>query len=280
METGSQGMVSPARGADSKEACFTTYPSLTVMRDAGSVFLLPRGARVPLRVDGSAEEIWRRLVAGWSVSETAEDLSAFYQAEREIVEFDVQRLADQLLRENILIPLVEEPMPDLPFRVLTVCSGNICRSLYAERYLEKLLRAEDHSFEIASAGTEAGHGLGVPREIQDMLEGDGLSTRPHLPQKLNEQLIAEADLVLGATVDHRTRVLRLAPAALRKSFTVLEAAEAVRVVRDDEYRHPSPVAALAAARTSVPSGTPLDLADPFRGSAQEYATMKASMQPA
>jgi protein-tyrosine phosphatase len=48
----------------------------------------------------------------------------------------------------------------------------------------------------------------------------GATSTAHAPAQLTESLIADADLILTATRDHRSEVVSLLPRAVRKTFTV------------------------------------------------------------
>lgn len=123
-----------------------------------------------------------------------------------------------------------------PARILTVCTGNICRSPFLERALQAEL---DQSWgpgavTVCSAGTGALVGSAMEPAARALLESSGYSAEGFLARDLTESLVAEADLVLTATRSHRGRVASLHPRALRYVFSFREFADLVSGVPEDE----------------------------------------------
>lgn len=111
-----------------------------------------------------------------------------------------------------------------PFRILVVCVGNVCRSPLAERLLTARLAGASGDFSVSSAGT---HGLnGQPMDPTAAAELVRLGGDPSgfVAARVTQDDVASADLVLAATQRVRGQVLQLAPAALRRTFTVRELA--------------------------------------------------------
>ena len=113
-------------------------------------------------------------------------------------------------------------------RLLFVCTGNLCRSPIAEQLLHAWAAEElGHSaplVQVASAGTEAADGQPMdPRSAQAVAElgADPTGARA---RRLRPGDTADVDLVLTATRWHRRVVLELDPRALRRAFTLGEAA--------------------------------------------------------
>ncbi|MFF1740688.1 arsenate reductase/protein-tyrosine-phosphatase family protein [Streptomyces mirabilis] len=106
-------------------------------------------------------------------------------------------------------------------RVLFVCTGNVHRSVLAERLLAARL-PPGSAVRPESAGTQARPWPGMEASTRAVLEelggdGSGFAARP-----LSAQLVAEAALVLGLAHEHREAAVRLVPTALRRCFTLKE----------------------------------------------------------
>lgn len=105
--------------------------------------------------------------------------------------------------------------------VLAVCTGNICRSPAVERLLQAGL---GDRFDVSSAGTGAMVGAPIDAPMARLLEAEGVDTSGFAARRLTAELVRGADLVLALTREHRSAVVRLAPAALRRTFTLRELA--------------------------------------------------------
>jgi protein-tyrosine phosphatase len=158
------------------------------------------------------------------------------------------------------------------FRLLFVCTGNVCRSPFAERLLSVCLRdlgSEPGGLRVESAGIRALVGQPMERNAADALVERGGDPRGFTARRLTEELVANADLVLGAERAHREAAVRLHPVALARSFTLREF---VRLVAADRPRGTTPIERLrssvrlaAQSRGRVPavrSGED-DIPDPF-----------------
>lgn len=132
------------------------------------------------------------------------------------------------------------PRPPAPpaFTVLLVCTGNICRSALAERlgraWLEEALADDAGAVQLRSAGTRAVVDSAMHPDSALVLAGLGAVPGDFRARQLREDLVADADLVLTMTRAHRAEVLRHAPRALSRTFTLREAAELAALVDGDE----------------------------------------------
>lgn len=115
------------------------------------------------------------------------------------------------------------------FNILTVRTGNICRSPAAQQLLSAGLGPD---VEVTSAGTGAVVGHPVEPDMLSLLRGAGVPDEPFAARQIDESIVRGADLVLALTTEHRSAAVRMAPAALRRSFTLLEFA---RIVGSDEF---------------------------------------------
>jgi protein-tyrosine phosphatase len=110
-------------------------------------------------------------------------------------------------------------------RILTVCTGNICRSPYAQLRLQAALDGvRPRVFDVSSAGTLGLVGQPVDPGSARVLEARGLSGDGFLAREMNERLLGDIDLVLPLELAHRDAVLRMAPRLLKRTFTLLELA--------------------------------------------------------
>lgn len=115
-------------------------------------------------------------------------------------------------------------MTDPAFRILTVCTGNICRSPVAERLLQAGL---GDTVEVGSAGVRAMVGDPIHPEMVALLEQSGVPADGFAARQVPPADVRAADLVLALTRAHRAQLVQEVPAALRRSFTLLEFARIV-----------------------------------------------------
>ncbi|WOP17620.1 hypothetical protein [Raineyella sp. LH-20] len=107
-----------------------------------------------------------------------------------------------------------------PFRILTVCTGNVCRSPVAEFLLRHALGP---GVEVASAGVAALVDAPVDPPMVDRLRTGGVvDTAGFRARRLTAAMIQEADLILAMTRDHRADVVTEVPQALGRTFTLTE----------------------------------------------------------
>jgi protein-tyrosine phosphatase len=161
--------------------------------------------------------------------------------------------------------------PPGPFTLLVVGAENVRRSPLAERVAEAYLtdvlgeRSTD-TFRVSSAGTQAAPGATMDENSALVLRGLGGEPERFWAQRLSPNLVTVADLVLTTTRDEREDVLALAPRALGRTFTLLEAAELVAQLDVSETHLPERVRgvvrAMATARSGRRSSEADDLADP------------------
>ena len=163
-----------------------------------------------------------------------------------------------------------------PFSVLVVCEGNICRSPVAEGLLRAVFD-EAAGVQVTSAGLRARVGSPVEATMAELL-GPRAPT-DFAARQVAASMVSGAGLVLAMTRDQRSALVRLAPAALRRTFTLREFAELARSVPRDG-RAPAGTSAAELAelvrlapryrdrRTAGPEQD--DVADPFGRSREEH----------
>lgn len=181
-----------------------------------------------------------------------------------------------------------------PLTILTVCTGNICRSPLAEVLLRA--RLEPLGVHVHSAGTHAlvDHAMTEPAQALAVAAGARAEdAAAHRARYLREPLLRDADLVLTMSREHSAHVVRMMPSRVRRTFTARELARWSRIV-DPEHaraaaesagetpraRFAAVLALLSAERGPLTAGTADDdVIDPYRRSAETYARSSAQLAP-
>jgi protein-tyrosine-phosphatase len=147
-----------------------------------------------------------------------------------------------------------------PVKVLFVCTANICRSAYAQVRGESLMAGRP-TIQLASAGTWGFDASPIDPPMGLQATARGADPSGFRSRRLTRVLVAEADIILTATSEHRTFILEDHPGALRKTFTLGQFAESIADA--DVHLHGTDL--IAAARTNrVPPRPTTDIADPHR----------------
>ncbi|GGK29924.1 protein-tyrosine-phosphatase [Pilimelia terevasa] len=124
------------------------------------------------------------------------------------------------------------------FHILVVCRANLCRSPMAERLTAGILRdrtaGRRHGLAVASAGTHARDGAAMHPHATETLRTHGLVDGDFRSRRLTPELLHRAQLVLTASRAHRAECARLAPAAVGRTFTLLQFARLAAVLPADE----------------------------------------------
>jgi protein-tyrosine phosphatase len=176
----------------------------------------------------------------------------------------------------------------LTFRVLHVCTGNICRSPMAEHLMRSGLRQrlgpDADRFVVESAGTWGHTGSPMEPHAVTTLASYDVDGSAFTARELVAEHVVAADLVLGATREHRAAAVVLHPRAAARTFTLREFARLASAVDpaalpsgDAEERARALVKAAAANRGLVPPDSPRDddLEDPYQAPASAFAACGA-----
>lgn len=158
------------------------------------------------------------------------------------------------------------------FRILTVCTGNLCRSPTAAQLLAS--RLDPAKFEVMSAGTRAVVGGRMPEEAIAESKHYGGAPSGHLGTQLERGMVEAADLVLTAEVAHRPLVLDLYPVAVKRVFTLRQFARLAAGLSEAELAMLAPpgvVAAVAAQRGLQGRRGDDEIVDPYLGPPERYA---------
>ncbi|MDE2040381.1 MAG: low molecular weight protein arginine phosphatase [Elusimicrobia bacterium] len=113
--------------------------------------------------------------------------------------------------------------PDPTFqsrKVLFVCTGNICRSLMAERLALKLARERGLALEARSCGVAAESYYRPPKEVSAALAPLGVDAEGHAAQLVGRELLRWCDVALTMTQAQRGMILDAYPEFTRKVFVL------------------------------------------------------------
>ncbi|WP_373995758.1 low molecular weight phosphatase family protein, partial [Streptomyces sp. NP160] len=116
----------------------------------------------------------------------------------------------------------------------------------------------------------------------------GASPEGHVARQVTAAHVRDAALVLTAAREHRSAVVRLAPAAVRRTFTLREAGR-IAAARGDEVQGADPAERLASLVDLLVRGRGTlavrevdqdDVVDPFRAGASTWALAESQLLPA
>jgi protein-tyrosine-phosphatase len=114
-------------------------------------------------------------------------------------------------------------------RLLFVCTGNVCRSPLAEHlaraFLDDAFGVSGAAVGVGSAGTHAVVGCEMEPSSAAVLRGLGGNPAGFRARQLAAEMVEGADLTLTMTRRHRRDVLKLAPRAMFRTYTLREAAD-------------------------------------------------------
>lgn len=150
------------------------------------------------------------------------------------------------------------------YRILVVCTGNICRSAMAEVMLRE---AASHSglgdaVRVSSAGiSDEESGRPMDRRALAELESLGLSGDGHVAHQILTEEMQRASLILAADVNHLRTLRRWAPTA--------QDAAKIRLLRSFE-----PGAGVD------PEDASLGMADPWYGGPEDFAITRRQIEAA
>ncbi|WP_241992046.1 low molecular weight phosphatase family protein [Cryobacterium lyxosi] len=181
------------------------------------------------------------------------------------------------------------------FSILTVCSGNICRSPLAEQLLQVGL-GKLPGVSVASAGTIGLTGQGMPEQAAALSRQFGGDPSAHVARELTVEHLTSSNLVLAMSREHRRAIAELSPRAIRYTFTIREFARLVHDLTDNDLtkaaslpldntagRFASVVGLTASQRGMVPPAEfpdDDDVVDPYRQHDSVYAESARQLVPA
>ena len=181
------------------------------------------------------------------------------------------------------------------FQILTVCSGNICRSPLAEQLLRVGLSTWS-DVTLASAGTIGLAGQPMPDQAATLSRRLGGDPTTHAARVLAPDHLMSANLVLAMSREHRRAIAELVPRAIRYTFTIREFARLTANITDSDLedaaalpaaditaRFQTLVPLAASQRGAVPPpafAEDDDVVDPYRRSDDIYAESAHQLVPA
>lgn len=110
--------------------------------------------------------------------------------------------------------------------VLFVCTGNSCRSVMAQGYLQKKLKEKGRTdVEVLSAGILGLNNMGPTFETRQVLKREGINVDSHMSAKVTACMVKKSDLILVMERMHEERIAQLAPQAKTRVFLLKEFAK-------------------------------------------------------
>ena len=114
----------------------------------------------------------------------------------------------------------------LTVNIIFVCTGNTCRSPMAEGFAKKALaqklgcsnidQLEQMGYKIASCGVMAMNGIGASAESIKFCASKGVDIAGHRSQRLDAELLREADYIFTMSADHKNDIMSISPEAGEK----------------------------------------------------------------
>jgi glycosyltransferase involved in cell wall biosynthesis/protein-tyrosine-phosphatase len=161
----------------------------------------------------------------------------------------VRRKIEHVIERRRAERLREDPAPVVATlanarNVLVVCHGNIIRSPFAARLIDRLVADRRRTIAIASAGLIAEPGRPSHDLAIETAAPLSIDLRDHAARRLTSEDVARADAILVMDVDQRVAVRRLHPSAATKTFLL----------------------------ASLAADTPLEVRDPIDGDATVFQT--------
>ena len=194
------------------------------------------------------------------------------------------------------VVLSERRSVEVCFRILTVCTGNICRSPAAQVLLGQMLSEDVH---VESAGTGALVGQSIDPSmfalLETMLTGDGRDVAEKFSaRQVTRDIVKRTDLVLTMTREQRSYIVAMAPAAIRLTFTLREFGRIMSGFMEHpdlfttsaqsdalDRRLSHLISSAGRYRSYFPPSSPKDddVIDPFRGGRQIFKESMRQMVP-
>lgn len=174
--------------------------------------------------------------------------------------------------------------------ILTVCTGNICRSPAAERMLAHAL-GQDGTVRVESAGIGALVGQPIHGPMAGLVTAGGAAVDGFAARRITEAMVKDAGLVLAMTREHRSAAVELWPGAVRRTFTLREFARLAQAVDPAALDARAGAGAttaerikalipLAAAQRTAVAASEDDVIDPYMRAPEVYRQAYDQIAPA
>lgn len=160
----------------------------------------------------------------------------------------------------------------MSYTILTVCTGNICRSPAMERLLRHVFDDEPE-ITVISGGTYAHDREDMQEAMKRRVAQYGAQTEDFVAEQVTPEMIEQADLILAATRVHVQDMLAEVPNAQQRMFTHPEFGRLLEGLSPDAVQPTASVAEQLAALVPLlhesrnNSGTPEssddDVVDPY-----------------
>jgi protein-tyrosine phosphatase len=169
-------------------------------------------------------------------------------------------------------PVATEPSQS-PFRVLFVCTGNQCRSPFAQELFRSLSKDLGERIEVESAGVAEVEGSASPSRMLEIAGRGGIDLSRHRARALRSLDCSGFDLVIGFERQHVATAVVDGGAPADKTFLLAELIRLLEAVPEgggdpDDAR--TVVAGAHAARTGSSFVPGEELDDPIGRSEQDY----------
>jgi len=121
-------------------------------------------------------------------------------------------------------------------RILTVCTGNICRSPMAEGYLLHCLKENYPDVYVSSAGVHALVGRPAEKLAQEICASNDIDISKHIARQINEDMIVQNDLILVVEEEHRHFIEQKYPMSRGRVYLIRQWLDQANVF--DPFREP------------------------------------------
>lgn len=125
-------------------------------------------------------------------------------------------------------------------KIAFVCTGNICRSPYAEAKMRSLVTQLNlNRFEISSYGTSTTPGKKVDRTALEIARTKGIDLSPHRTKQITAEIIKETDLIIFMGTTHYLALKKLDRNISQKSIYLgsILLSKTPEYLIDDPYGH-------------------------------------------